>query len=72
MGADEFDGIPVDLSGPGISYTPLASTTSTANRTITATISDATAVDQTAGGGPRIYSENKWCKFGRYLLEYRR
>ena len=54
VGADEFNGIYLDLSPPAIAYSPFTNTASTANRSLTATISDATAVD----GGvnlPRIY-----------------
>ena len=54
VGADEFTGIGLDLSAPNITYTNLANTASTANRVLTATITDATGV---ASGGlaPRIY-----------------
>ncbi|HEX8250183.1 MAG TPA: Calx-beta domain-containing protein, partial [Pyrinomonadaceae bacterium] len=54
IGADEFTGTPIDLSAPTIIYTPLVNTTSTTNRTITTTITDASGV---AGGAlsPRIY-----------------
>ena len=45
IGADEFDGVPLDISPPVISYTPLGNTISTANRTLSTTITDATAVD---------------------------
>ena len=40
VGADEFFGIPVDLVPPVISYASLGNTTSTAARTLTATIAD--------------------------------
>ena len=54
IGADEFDGVPLDISAPAISYTAFTGTTSTANRVLTATITDATAV--AAGANlPRIY-----------------
>jgi hypothetical protein len=54
IGADEFTGVPVDLSPPTITYTPLVNTTLTANRTITVSITDASGI---AGGAlsPRIY-----------------
>jgi hypothetical protein len=40
IGADEFNGIPIDEIGPVITYTPLPYTNSTSNRTLTATIVD--------------------------------
>ena len=54
IGADEFTGVPIDLSAPTITYTPLVNTTSTANRTISVTITDLSGI---AGGAnsPRIY-----------------
>jgi hypothetical protein len=54
IGADEFTGIPLDIVGPSITYTPLGNTAQTTNRTLTATITDASGV---AGGSfaPRIY-----------------
>src|SRR5205085_3622705 len=55
IGADEFNGIVIDLFGPRFSYTALGDTTDTTDRVISVTISDATAVDQTAGGGPRMW-----------------
>ena len=54
IGADEFSGVLLDLTAPSISYTPLANTGSTANRVLTATITDVSGV--AAGGlAPRIY-----------------
>ncbi|MEO7482114.1 MAG: T9SS type A sorting domain-containing protein [Ferruginibacter sp.] len=55
IGADEFAGIGVDITGPSISYTPLGNTLCTTNRTLTATITDASGVNVTAGTAPRIY-----------------
>ncbi|MGC2235789.1 MAG: hypothetical protein WA584_06485 [Pyrinomonadaceae bacterium] len=54
IGADEFTGIAQDVLAPAITYTTLPNTLSTANRTISATISDNVGV---ASGGlsPRIY-----------------
>ncbi len=54
IGADEFAGIPSDLTAPSISYTALTGTASLANRNLTVTITDASGV---AGGAnsPRIY-----------------
>ncbi len=54
IGADEFDGVPLDIAAPAISYTPFAGTTSTSNRILTATITDFTGVDSGANL-PRIY-----------------
>jgi hypothetical protein len=54
VGADEFAGTLLDLSAPIITYTTLGPTSSTANRTLTATISDATGV-ATGSLRPRIY-----------------
>lgn len=54
IGANEFGGIPIDLSPPAITYTNLSNTPLTTNRTLTATITDASGV---AGGAnkPRLY-----------------
>jgi Peptidase family C25 len=54
IGADEFDGVPQDITAPSITYTPLANTTLTTNRMLNAMITDAGGI---AGGAnaPRIY-----------------
>jgi hypothetical protein len=54
IGADEFNGTPLDLVPPSIAYTALGNTTQTGNRGLTSTISDAGGV---AGGAnvPRVY-----------------
>jgi hypothetical protein len=54
IGADEFAGTGLDLLGPSLVYTALGNTTSTSNRTLVVTITDASGV---AGGAnaPRIY-----------------
>ncbi len=54
LGADEFDGVPLDILGPLVTFTPLANTTATTDRSLTATIGDTTGV---AAGGlvPRVY-----------------
>ncbi|MFZ4707798.1 MAG: beta strand repeat-containing protein, partial [Bacteroidales bacterium] len=44
MGADEFDGVYLDLVPPLISYTPLSNTSSILSRTITITITDPSLV----------------------------
>lgn len=40
VGADEYAGIPIDITPPSITYTTLINTGSTLNRTLTATITD--------------------------------
>lgn len=55
MGAIEFDGQPIDLIPPTITYTNLANTSLLTNRSLTATIIDLqTGVDST-GNPPRVY-----------------
>jgi trimeric autotransporter adhesin len=54
IGADEFGGIPADLSPPDIIYSQLNNTASTGNRTLTATITDGSGV-QVGVNGPRLY-----------------
>lgn len=54
IGADEFNGIAIDLNPPVITYTPLNNTGLTTNRTLSVTIADATGVD-TGANAPRIY-----------------
>lgn len=55
VGADEFEGIGMDLTPPTISYTPLQNTQSTSPRTLNATISDASGVPQSGIGLPVLY-----------------
>ncbi|WP_143874485.1 hypothetical protein, partial [Nostoc linckia] len=56
IGADEFDGIPADLTPPVITYTPLIATCSTGARTLTATITDELSPVPTSGSGlPVLY-----------------
>ncbi|MBK9043938.1 MAG: hypothetical protein IPN97_12315 [Saprospiraceae bacterium] len=56
MGADEFDGVHLDLTPPTISYSPLNFTCAIGNRTLTATISDLFSGVPTSGGGlPVLY-----------------
>ncbi len=57
IGADEFDGVPLDQTPPIISYSNLTSTTSTSNRSTSsfATITDASGVNTTTGTKPRLY-----------------
>ena len=54
IGADEFD-VTIDHYGPEISYIALATTVCTASKTFTATISDYSGVNITAGTLPRVY-----------------
>jgi hypothetical protein len=55
VGADEFEGVGLDLSSPIITYTPLQNTSSTGNRTLTATITDASGVPTSGTGLPMLY-----------------
>jgi len=55
IGADEFGGIPLDVTGPFISYTALPNTPLTTSRTLTATISDASGVPTSGSGLPVLY-----------------
>ena len=55
IGADEVAGIPLDVNGPVISYTTLINTSSTTNRTLTATITDVSGIPTAGIGLPRLY-----------------
>lgn len=56
IGADEFNGIPVDLTGPAITYSLLANTACTNDVTLNpVTITDGSGVNTTAGTRPRLY-----------------
>ncbi|GAB3859724.1 hypothetical protein GCM10028822_36720 [Hymenobacter terrigena] len=52
LGADEGTFTPLDLTGPTITLVALGNTSSTANRTLTVTITDASGISTTA---PRIF-----------------
>ncbi len=54
IGADEFDGVGSDQTGPSISYTALGSISSSTNQVLTATITDGTGV-ATVSGLPTLY-----------------
>ncbi len=54
LGADEFAGMPLDLIPPVISYTLLQNTMSMLDRTLTATITDASGVPVSGDGLPRV------------------
>ena len=55
IGADEFNGIPIDINGPSISYTPLGNTSGTGSRVLTAAITDASGVPTSGVGLPMLY-----------------
>ncbi|MBS0659860.1 MAG: cadherin-like beta sandwich domain-containing protein [Verrucomicrobia bacterium] len=55
IGADEFDGVYLDLIPPTIVYTPLPFTSTLGNRTLTATITDTTGVPTSGAGLPVLY-----------------
>ncbi|MGQ9643831.1 MAG: beta strand repeat-containing protein, partial [Ignavibacterium sp.] len=55
VGADEFNGIPQDLTPPIITYTPLINTSSTSARTLVASITDASGVPISGIGLPVLY-----------------
>ncbi len=55
IGADEFTGVVNSLVPPSITYTVLGNTSSTANRTFSAIITDGTGVNTTAGTKPRVW-----------------
>ncbi len=55
IGADEFDGVYLDLVPPTISYTPLIFTCTGGNRTLVATITDGSGVPTSGLGLPRLF-----------------
>ncbi|MDO9511894.1 MAG: hypothetical protein Q7J34_09055, partial [Bacteroidales bacterium] len=55
IGADEFNGILLDLNPPSISYIPFLNTASTSARMLTATIIDASGVPTIGTGRPVLY-----------------
>ncbi len=55
IGADEFGGLPNDLTPPSIVYTPLSDTNIGIARTLTATITDGTGVPSSGTGLPVLY-----------------
>ena len=55
IGADEFDGTPIDGLAPVITYSPLSFTCSTSDRTFTATITDLSGVPTSGILQPRVY-----------------
>ena len=55
IGADEFGGLPNDITAPAISYTPLLNVNSLNARTLTVTISDGSGVPASGNGLPVLY-----------------
>lgn len=55
VGADEFNGILIDINGPSITFTDLLNTSSTTNRTLTITVVDPSGVPTAGIGLPVIY-----------------
>ena len=55
IGADEFEGIAVDLTAPNINYAALPPTHLTGNRTLKARITDPSGVQQSSAGAPRLW-----------------
>jgi len=55
VGADEFNGIPQDVTPPSITYTPFGPTSSTSARTLTASILDGSGVPTVGIGLPVLY-----------------
>jgi trimeric autotransporter adhesin len=55
LGADEFGGLPNDVTAPSITYTPFTQTSSFAPRTLTATITDGSGVPTAGAGLPVLY-----------------
>lgn len=63
IGADEFDGVHLDIVAPTITYTPFLFTCATGDRTLTATIADFSGVPTAGILQPRIYyrkNANAW------------
>jgi hypothetical protein len=55
IGADEFDGVPLDVTPPTITFNPLAGTCSTTGSVLTATITDVNGVPTSGAGLPVLY-----------------
>ncbi|MGL5892256.1 MAG: beta strand repeat-containing protein, partial [Bacteroidia bacterium] len=55
IGADEFDGVPLDIIAPLITYTPFGFICDSSARTLTVTIADLSGVPTTGTLRPRIY-----------------
>lgn len=55
IGADEFTGIALDITGPGITYTALVNTACLTAPTFVATITDVSGVNVAPGTKPRLW-----------------
>ncbi|MFY9309114.1 MAG: PKD-like domain-containing protein [Bacteroidia bacterium] len=55
IGADEFNGVALDLTAPVITYTPLGNSSCITADTLVATIIDGTGINTTTGTKPRIW-----------------
>lgn len=55
IGADEFGGIPNDLTAPLITFTPLTNTNNGSARVLTATFTDGSGVPTSGIGLPKLY-----------------
>jgi hypothetical protein len=55
FGADEFDGVPNDLTPPVISYSPLLGSSCYTSRDLSTTIFDSKGLNTTPGTNPRVY-----------------
>ena len=55
IGADEFNGVTLDITPPVISYIALLNTAATSPRVLTATVTDASGVPQSGAGLPMLY-----------------
>ncbi len=59
IGADEFNGVPIDLTAPVIIYTTLGNNSCLTSDTLSANITDGTGVNVTIGTKPRIWFKKK-------------
>ena len=59
IGADEFNGVPDDLTPPAISYIPLNNNSCLTTDTLSVVITDGTGVNTTTGTKPRIWFKKK-------------
>ncbi len=55
IGADEFTGVPLDLTPPNFTLSPLPNTSGTGSRTLSVTITDASGVPTAGIGLPVLY-----------------
>lgn len=55
IGADEGEFLPLDITPPSITYTPIADQTVLTAPSLSATVTDASGVDGNSGTRPRIY-----------------